>query len=188
MTPVDARRPVSVKPDLGCPVGAEVAGYVYRGRWPPGAGCVGVGRAKLEQVQKAADLAESDGFRRLQSHGEALRRGETTCGPLPRGTRAGILERGPCRHPLAALLATRMDLEVVVQVDCAAGCGHRLYSDRGPFECPSHWPAAKVAQEWEFGYPDLVTRWKELVSSYSHASDAEIRAIAYDGLRLSRRI
>ena len=39
-----------------------------------------------------------------------------------------------------------MDLEVVVQVDCAAGCGHRLYSDRGPVECPCHWPAAKVAQ------------------------------------------
>ena len=39
-----------------------------------------------------------------------------------------------------------MDLEVVVQVDCAAGCGHRLYSDRGPVECPCHWPPAKVAQ------------------------------------------
>ena len=31
-------------------------------------------------------------------------------------------------------------------MECAAGCGHRLYSDRGRLECPCHWPAAKVAQ------------------------------------------
>ena len=50
-----------------------------------------------------------------------------------------------------------MTLNDDVQVECAAGCGHRLYSDRGPFECPCHWPAAKVAQEGKFGYLELVT-------------------------------
>ena len=55
------------------------------------------------------------------------------------------------------LLTAGMALEDVVQVECAAGCGHRLYSDRGPFECPCHWPAAKVAQEGKFGYLELVT-------------------------------
>ena len=38
-----------------------------------------------------------------------------------------------------------MVLEDVVQVDCAAGCGDWLYSDRGPLVCPCQWPAAKVA-------------------------------------------
>ena len=32
----------------------------------------------------------------------------------------------------------------VVQVQCVTGCGHRLYSDRGPVECPCHWPVAKA--------------------------------------------
>ena len=39
-----------------------------------------------------------------------------------------------------------MDIDAVVQVECAVGCGHRLYSDRGPLECPCHWSPAKVAQ------------------------------------------
>ena len=39
-----------------------------------------------------------------------------------------------------------MDLEAVVQVECAAECGHRFYSDRGSVECPCHWSPAKVAQ------------------------------------------
>ena len=47
-----------------------------------------------------------------------------------------FLEHGPCRHALAALLTAGMVLDEVVQVECAAGCGHRLYSDRGPLECP----------------------------------------------------
>ena len=65
---------------------------------------------------------------------------------VPRQNGAGVLEHGPCRHPLASLLTAGMVLDDVVQVDCAAGCGHRLYSDRGRLECPCHWPAAKVAQ------------------------------------------
>ena len=103
-------------------------------------------REKLEQGLKPADLADPDRNRRPQSHGEALKQSETICGLLPRGNPAGILEHGLCQHPLAALLVTRMDLEVVEQVDCAAGCGHRLYSDRGPVECSCHWPAAKAVQ------------------------------------------
>ena len=50
-----------------------------------------------------------------------------------------------------------MALDDDVQVEWAAGCGHRLYSDRGLLECPCHWPAAKVAQEGKFGYLELVT-------------------------------
>ena len=57
-----------------------------------------------------------------------------------------VLEHGRCRHPLASLLASVMVLDDVVFVECAAGCGHRLYSDRGPLECPCHWPPAKAVQ------------------------------------------
>lgn len=49
-----------------------------------------------------------------------------TSGPLPWGDCTGILEHGTCRHPLASLLVSSMDLEVVVHVECAAGCGHWL--------------------------------------------------------------
>ena len=38
-----------------------------------------------------------------------------------------------------------MALDDVVQVECAAGCGHRLYSDR-PLECPCHWSPEKAAK------------------------------------------
>ena len=65
---------------------------------------------------------------------------------LPREKDGPVLEQGSCRHRLASLLASAMVLDDVVQVDCAAGCGHRLYSDRGPLECPCHWPPAKAAQ------------------------------------------
>ena len=39
-----------------------------------------------------------------------------------------------------------MALDDVVQVEWAAGCGHRLHSDWGPVECPCHWPVGKVAR------------------------------------------
>lgn len=65
---------------------------------------------------------------------------------LPREKDGPVLEQGSCRHRLASLLASAMVLDDVVQVDCAAGCGHRLYSDLGPLECPCHWPPAKAAQ------------------------------------------
>ena len=65
---------------------------------------------------------------------------------LPRDKVPPVSEQGPCLHPLAALLTSSMSLADVVQVQCSAGCGHRLYSDRGPFACPCHWPAATVAR------------------------------------------
>ena len=37
-----------------------------------------------------------------------------------------------------------MALDDDVEVECAVGRGHRLYSDRGLLACPCHWPAAKV--------------------------------------------
>ena len=101
---------------------------------------------RLEQTPKAADLGDSGGIRCRQSHGEALKSVEAACRPLPRGNRTGDLEQGRCGHPLASQLVSRMDLEAVVEVDCAAGCGHRLYSDRGPVRCPCCWPPAVVAQ------------------------------------------
>lgn len=101
---------------------------------------------KLEQGLKTADVDDSGEIRLRQSHGEALKSGGITCDPLPRQNRTWILEHGPCRHPLAALLVTAMVLDDLVEVECAAGCGHRLYSDRGPVECPCHWSPAKAAQ------------------------------------------
>ena len=49
------------------------------------------------------------------------------------------------RHCLT-LLVSVTDFEAVVQVKCAAGCGHPIYSDRGRVVCPCHWPAAAVAR------------------------------------------
>ena len=100
---------------------------------------------KSEQGLRPAELPDSDEIRRPQNHGEALERADTTCSPLPRGNPTGFLEHGPCRHPLAALLASGMDLEAVRQVQCASGCGHRLYSDRGALVCPCHWSPAVAA-------------------------------------------
>ena len=99
---------------------------------------------KLEHGLEPSDSGGSDEIRRPQSPGDALDPVRKTCGPLPRTNPTGILEHGPCRHPLAALLVSGMDLEAVVQVECSAACGHRLYSDRGRLECPCHWPAAKA--------------------------------------------
>ena len=101
---------------------------------------------KSEQAVKAGNLPDSDEIGRRQSDGEALKRTETDYRTLPRENWQPVLEHGSCRHPVAALLVSAMDLEAVAQVECAVGCGHRLYSDRGPFECPCHWPTAKAGQ------------------------------------------
>ena len=45
-----------------------------------------------------------------------------------------------------ARLVGGMALDDVVQVECAAGCGHGIYSDRGALECPCHWPSVKVSR------------------------------------------
>ena len=55
---------------------------------------------------------------------------------LPREKDGPVLEQGSCRHRLASLPASAMVLDDAVQVECSAGCGHWLYSDRGPLECP----------------------------------------------------
>ena len=137
----------SFEPDLECRVGPEVApvacldGVGHQVQGPPRSEW-----GKVEHPPETAELPVPNQMRRRQSHGEALDPVRTDYRPLPRGNPTGILEHGPCRHPLAALLVSVMDLEAVVQVDCAVGCGHRLYSDRGPVECPCHWPAAMAGQ------------------------------------------
>ena len=103
-------------------------------------------RKKLEQLPKTTEVPESDEIRRSHSHGEPRKPVKVTTDPLPAEKNPPVLEQVPCRHPLADLLTAGMVLDDIVEVDCAAGCGHRLYSDRGPVECPCHWPAAKVAQ------------------------------------------
>ena len=79
-------------------------------------------------------------------HGEALQPVERPYNPCEAAGDDPVLEHGPCRHPLAGMLALALPLDNVQQVDCsAAGCGCRLYSDRGRLACPCHWPAAKAA-------------------------------------------
>ena len=120
--------------------------------WRSGASGGGVGSQTpfrsvgLANGPETTDFDHSDEIRRRESYGEAVKKGETTSGTLPRQNRTGFSERGRCRHSVAALLVSRMDLDRMVQVDCLAGCGHRVYSDRGPVRCPCCWPTAVVAQ------------------------------------------
>ena len=101
-------------------------------------------REKLEHPLKTGVLPDSDEILRPESDGEARQLVQTAIDPLVEEKVPVVLEHGRCRHPLASLMASAMVLFDVVQVECAAGCGHRLYSDRGPVECPCHWPAVKV--------------------------------------------
>ena len=110
-------------------------------------------RGKLEYPPEKAELTVSDGIRRSQGDGEGAERGRMSPGPLPRENRPPVLEHGPCRHLLAVLLNAGMALDDVVQVECAAGCGHLLHSDRGSFECPCHLPLTKVVALSGFGLP-----------------------------------
>ena len=103
-------------------------------------------REKIEQPLKTGVLPDSDGILRPESDGEARKLVQATIDPLVREKVPVVLEHGRCRHPLASLMASAMVLFDAVLVDRAAGCGHRLYSDRGPLECPCHWPPAKAAQ------------------------------------------
>ena len=133
--------------DLECRVGPEVApvacldGGGQQVQGPPL-----LERGKLAHPPERAELPGSDGIRRPQGDGEVAERGRMISGPLPRESRAEFLEQRWCGHPVAMLLASGMVLDDVIEAECATGCGHRLYSDRGSFECPCHWPAAKVSQ------------------------------------------
>ena len=102
-------------------------------------------REKLEQPLKTGVLPDSDEILRPESDGEARKLVQTAIDPLVEEKVPVVLEHGRCRHPLASLMASAMVLFDVVLVDCVAGCGHRIYSGRGPLECPCHWPPAKAA-------------------------------------------
>ena len=103
-------------------------------------------REKLEHPLKTVVLPDPDEILRPESDGEARKLVQTAIDPLVGEKVPVVLEHGRCRHPLAILLASVMVLDDVVFVECAAGCGHRIYSDRGPLECPCHWPPAKAVQ------------------------------------------
>ena len=103
------------------------------------------GREKIEQLPKTSVLPDSDEILRPESDGEARKLVQAAIDPLVEEKVPVVLEHGRCRHPLASLMASGMVLFDVVLVDCAAGCGHRIYSGRGPLECPCHWPPAKAA-------------------------------------------
>ena len=103
-------------------------------------------RQKLEHALESGDLPESDEILRPEGGGEALEPIGAAFDPLAPGSDPPFLEHGRCRHPLASLLTAGMVLDNIALVECVAGCGHRLYSDRGVLECPCHWPASKVAR------------------------------------------
>ena len=104
---------------------------------------------ELEKIGRPLDtgvLPDSDEILRPESDGEARKLVQAAIDPLVGEKVPVVLEHVRCRHQLASLLASVMVLDDVVFVECAAGCGHRLYSDRGPLECPCHWPPAKAVQ------------------------------------------
>ena len=104
------------------------------------------GRETLERPENGAEGGESGGGRCAGSRGEAGKQGQGGVSTAPQRNPSGFLEQAPCRHSVAALLTAVMVLDDVGLVDCAAGCGHQVYSDRGPVECPCHWEPVKVAQ------------------------------------------
>ena len=103
-------------------------------------------RERLEHGPEAFDPPDCDNVCGPESHGEARNLVQVTNGSSPRENDPPVLEYGPCRHPLATALAAVMVLDDVALVECSAGCGHQIYSDRGPVECPCHWSASRVAR------------------------------------------
>ena len=101
---------------------------------------------KSEHGAGGADLGDFAKIRSSVGHGEGREIAERAWDPLPRQNPTGILEQTRCPHRLAGLLVSVMYLDSVELVECAAGCGHQVYSDRGPVECPCHWPAAVAGQ------------------------------------------
>ena len=112
-------------------------------------GALGPSPWELEKIERPLDtgvLPDSGEILRPECDGEARKLVQAAIDPLVGEKVPVVLEHGRCRHLLASLMASVMVLDDVVFVECAAGCGHRLYSDRGPLECPCHWPPAKAVQ------------------------------------------
>ena len=140
LVPCEALEVERRDPSPDTPDGLLVAAYGRASGSPPGE------REKSEQCVKMGVLPDSDEIRGAESRVEARKLVQTAIAPLPREKNPPVLEHGRCQHPLAILLASVMVLDDVVQVECAAGCGHRLYSDQGRLECPCHWRPGKAAQ------------------------------------------
>ena len=136
-------RPPDLEGRMGSPDG-EDAGLVVASRRILGPRSLE--RQKLEHALESGDLPESDEILRPEGGGEALEPIGAAFDPLAPGSDPPFLEHGRCRHPLASLLTAGMVLDNIALVECVAGCGHRLYSDRGVLECLCHWPASKVAR------------------------------------------
>ena len=84
--------------------------------------------------------------RRDTSHGEPLKSGKRSYSTCEKPSDEPVLEHGPCRHPLSGMLALALPIYNIQQVDCGtAGCGCRVYSDRGRGQCPCHWSPVKAA-------------------------------------------
>ena len=99
-----------------------------------------------EKLERPENAAEGGRDRCAGSHGEAGKQGQGDVSAVLWQNGAEVLEHGPCRHPVVPLLTARMVLGDIAEVECSArGCDHWLHSDRGPVECPCHWPAVKVA-------------------------------------------
>ena len=80
------------------------------------------------------------------SYGEPLKLVERPYSTCEKPSDEPVLEHGPCRHPLAGMLALALPLYNIQQVGCeTAGCGCRVYSDRGRGQCPCHWSPVKAA-------------------------------------------
>ena len=156
----------AVTPDPNCYIGIRVTGDDSSGlkiinpevressfprdanvtKSPPTPSRPAVEPEKSEHPPPSPDLPEPDENRRPHSHAEALDPDQATITALPRENFPPQLEHRPCRHPLAGMLATTMDLADTFQVDCAyAGCGCRIYSDRGALSCPCHLTSAAAA-------------------------------------------
>ena len=106
----------------------------------------GLAEEKSEHGAGGADLGDFGEIGSAVGHGESLKIAGRAWDLLPRQNPTGILEQTRCPHRLVGLLVSGMDVESVELVECAEGCGHRLYSDRGALECPCHWAAAKASQ------------------------------------------
>ena len=101
---------------------------------------------KIEQPEYPAFSPVPRGTGPDPRHGEALQSVERPYSACEVAGDEPVLEHGPCRHPLAGMLALALPLDKAQQVDCStAGCRCSVYSDRQHAQCPCHWAPAKAA-------------------------------------------